>query len=175
MLNDNLTDFEAARCGEHRDEAVEFTVKSNLAKNFRLVAFHAAVMVVQLDAGQPPHQCVEDSARQDFMPGIMPRLLPAADHVKTRLHGLEKIRDFGRIILQISIERDEDFALRRSETRRQRRRLAEIPAQADAVYVAMVLGELGDYLPRAVGAAVVDENDLVFQVLRCRNLLLEEL
>ena len=71
----------AARRRQHGDEAVQLAVEADLAKHFAAIALHAAVVVVQLAAGQGADHPVEDPAGADLVPGVVPRLLPAADDV----------------------------------------------------------------------------------------------
>ena len=52
----DLADAEAARRRQHGDEAVQLAVEPDLAEDLGPVAFHAAVVVVQPDAGQPADQ-----------------------------------------------------------------------------------------------------------------------
>ena len=53
MVDLDLADAEAARRRQHRDEAVQLAVQADLAEHLGAIAFHAAVVVVQPDAGQP--------------------------------------------------------------------------------------------------------------------------
>ena len=50
MIDLDLADAEAARRGQHGDEAVQLAVKPHLAEHLGPVALHAAVVVVQVDA-----------------------------------------------------------------------------------------------------------------------------
>ena len=64
------------------------------------------------------------------------------------------------IVLEVAVDRDDDLALRRLEAGLQRRGLAEVPPQphdADAVVRGVQPGQRAE---RAVGGAVVDEDDL---------------
>ena len=71
MIDRDFADAEAARRGQHRDEAVQFAVEPHLAKHLGAIALHAAIVVVQFHAGEPADQPVEDAAGQDFVPGIV--------------------------------------------------------------------------------------------------------
>ena len=53
MVDLDLADAEAAGRRQHRDEAVQLAVEPDFAEHLGAVALHAAVVVVQLDAGQP--------------------------------------------------------------------------------------------------------------------------
>ena len=72
----------------------------------------------------------------------------------------EEARDLGRIVLKVAVDRDDDVALRLRETRLECGRLAEVapePNDANVVVRSVQARERGE---RAVGRAVVDENDL---------------
>ena len=88
----------------------------------------------------------------------MAHALPAADHVvdagqivvgrlrrragvrRPALERREEARDLGGIVLQVGVEGQDAVALRGVEAGRQRRRLAEVAAEADAVDVGMLRG-----------------------------------
>src|SRR5262245_16548858 len=115
-----------------------------------------------MNSGQPADHEIEDAARPDLVPGVEPYALPTADDVKALAlfpfaeHGKEA-RDLGGVVLQVSVECEDDIAARRAEAGRQRRGLAEVATEADAMYLRMLARQLGDDLPGTVAAAVVDE------------------
>ena len=57
--------------------------------------------------------------------------LPAADEVEALVELGQQPRDLGRVVLEVGVDRHDDVALGVREARRQRRCLAEVPAQAD--------------------------------------------
>ena len=63
-------------------------------------------------------------------------------------------------MLQVASHRDNDFPGRRVEAGRERRGLAVVPGKIDDADPRIALSHRGQRLPRAVGAAVVDVNDL---------------
>src|SRR5262249_12125487 len=79
VVDSQLADPEAPRGGEHGDEAVQLAVEADLAEDLGAVALHAAVVVVQADAGHGADEEVEDPARPDLVPGVVADALPAAD------------------------------------------------------------------------------------------------
>ena len=73
---------------------------------------------------------------------------------------LEQPRHLERVVLQIGVHGDDVGAARGAEARGERRRLAEVAAQAQAPHPRVGGRERLDRLPRAVAAPVVDEDDL---------------
>src|SRR5207247_981093 len=70
MVDGDLADLEAARGREDRYEAVQFAVEADFAEDLGPVALHAAVVVVQADAGEPADHAVEDFAGEGLVPGV---------------------------------------------------------------------------------------------------------
>src|SRR5439155_19303753 len=107
---------EATSRGQHGNEAVQLAVELHFVEDLRAVTLHAAVVVVQLHAGQPAHHEVEDSTREDLVPGVVAFSLPAADHVEPAgvlvagqllavCQGRKKAGNLGRIVLQVRVQR----------------------------------------------------------------------
>src|SRR5438132_13280156 len=90
MLDHDFGDLEAPRRGQHRDKAMELAIEADLAENRGPVAFHAAVVVMELDAGEPANEAVEDAAGPNFVPGVVARLLPAADDIHAQAQCQQK-------------------------------------------------------------------------------------
>ena len=82
MLDDDFADAKALGRGQHRHEAVQLAVQPDLVHHFAAIGLQAAVVVVQLHAGQPADQPVEHSRRQHLVPRVVPLALPAADDVE---------------------------------------------------------------------------------------------
>src|SRR5207244_3165270 len=81
MVDLDLADTEAAGLGQDGDEAVQLAVEPDLAKDLGAIAFHAAVVVVQVDAGQPADHPVEHPAGQDLVPGVAADSFPPRNHI----------------------------------------------------------------------------------------------
>src|SRR5262249_5948140 len=137
MIDLNLADAIAACSRQHRNEAVQLAVEPYFLEHFSAIALHAAVVIVQPDAGQPADHQVENSTGPDLVPGIVAHALPAADHVKytgpafirtcllvslSRCHLVscplqrgQKTRYLGRIVLQVCVEGHDQVTLGRME------------------------------------------------------------
>ena len=78
--------------------------------------------------------------------------------------------NLARVVLQVGVERHHQLAARGLEAGRQGRRLAEVAAKADAAHARIGGGQPADHLPRAVGRAVVDEDDVQVVAVGARHL-----
>ena len=90
-------------------------------------------LTIQLKTRDGPTLC-QGSWRTCFQPLTTSR--PVSPH-----RARQKAGDFARIVLQVGVERHDEFAAGRPESRRQRRRLAEIAAKANAVHPRIVRGQ----------------------------------
>jgi len=125
---------------------------------------------MQPHAGQAAHEHVEDTARPDLVNRIVADTLPSADDVQPFIHLREKARDLLRIVLQIAIERENDVVRSSFEPSTERGRLAEVAAQTNPTHARIFRRELLDQAPGVVGRAVIDKDDLQFEVRRLRDL-----
>ena len=50
------------------------------------------------------HQPIENSRRQDLVPGVVPLALPAADDVEALVELGQKRGDLGRVVLQVAVD-----------------------------------------------------------------------
>src|SRR5262249_14299113 len=130
----DLADLVAARGRQHRDEPVQLAVEPDLAEDLGPVAFHGAIVVVQVKPGEPAGPAVEDLARPDLVPGVVADLLPAADHVEAAVQGGEEAGDLLRVVLQVGVEGEDDVAAGGPEAGRERGGLAEVAPEADALH-----------------------------------------
>ena len=98
-----------------------------------------------------------------FFQRIVARLLPAGNEVVTLLHHFQESGDLMRVILEVGVHSENVFAGNSLEARGQGFRFAEIAPEAYAVNSAVGVGQVFNYFPTGVFAAVVDEKDLVVQ------------
>src|SRR5439155_4234148 len=87
VIDLDLTHRVAPSGRQDGDETVQLAVETHLAKNGRAIAFHAAIMIVKPNPGEPADQEIENAARKDFVPRIVPDSFPAADDIQAFLHG----------------------------------------------------------------------------------------
>ena len=93
---------------------------------------------------------------------VVALLLPAAHQIVALFlnHAVE-FGDLVGAVLQVCIHRDDDIALGAGEATLQTGGLAVVATELHPPDVGVLLTELTDHLPRLVGAAVIDEDDLV--------------
>ena len=135
VVDRQLGDAVAPVVREHRDEAVQLAVQPQPLHDLGPVGLQPAVEVVQAQAGDAAGDPVEDLRRDAPRERVAPLRLPAADEVEALVELRQQPRDLGRIVLEVGVDRDDDVALGVREPRRERRRLAEVPAQADHPHV----------------------------------------
>src|SRR5262245_44580630 len=82
MIDDDLSDPESSRVRQNGHIPVQLAVDAYLVEHFPSIGLEPAVVVVQLAAGQRAHDAVEDTARQDLVPRVVPGLLPAAHDIE---------------------------------------------------------------------------------------------
>src|SRR5262249_6498754 len=131
VANHDLADAEPARMRQHRDETVQLAVDADLVEHLAAVDPEAAAVVVPAAAGQRADHRVEDAAGIDLVPGVVPDLLPAANHVVASIQLVEEAGDLGGVVLEVAVHGEDERAARGLEAGDKRGRLAEIAAEPD--------------------------------------------
>ena len=160
VLDDDFAGAEAFGRGQHRHEAVQLAVEPDFVHHLAAKGLQAAVVIVQMDAREPLTSQLKTRDGSTLCQGIVPLAFPAADDVVAFVELGEQRGDFGRVVLQVAVDRDDALAFGGVEAGAERGRLAEIAAEADAENPRIVGGQLADRLPGAVVRAVVDDDDL---------------
>ena len=147
---------------EHRNEAVHARrTGGRCASTSARYAFEPAVHVVQMDAGDDPGRAVVDARERAGARTGRGGALPARHEVVALVELREQVRDLGRIVLQVGVDRDDDLA----RARRRNRRSAPPPCRScggggrrgrsSGVAWSWTSSRVG-----VVGRAVVDVDDL---------------
>ncbi len=147
MVDDQFADPKAAGVGQHRNEAMQFAVDLDFAEDLGAIALHAAIVVVQPDAGQATDEVVENPTGPNLVPRIVPLPLPTADDFDSFFEFRQEARNLGGVVLQVGIEREENRAARRPRPGRQGGRFAEVAAEAHAMHRRVFLRHVLDLLP----------------------------
>lgn len=92
--------------------------------------------------------------------GVVALLLPARHQIVSGCHHFEHARQFVWVILKIPIHSDDDFSNSNIDTCHQGGGLAKIAPEPEGPNFAVLLGKFLHLVPCAVGAAVVDKNDV---------------
>jgi hypothetical protein len=124
---------------------------------------------VQVHSRHDGNEFVGNPAEQvSAEPGILAVHSPSGNDVKAFVELREKWSNVRRIVLKISIHRNQDFATRKMDTCHQRRGLARVPAQAYDSKLEIV------HPPKRargfVGAPIVHDNDFIIQAERVESL-----
>jgi hypothetical protein len=120
---------------------------------------------LQPNSGQP----VRHLRGQQTLDRIVVALLaPAADHVVTLVELRDERRDVRRVVLQVRVQGNDHVAPGVRETRAQGSGLPEVPSETDHADPWIRRLEALEILETAVGAAIVDEDQLVFVPARQR-------
>src|SRR5215472_17587339 len=144
----------------NRNETMHLAVKLNALQRLPPIGFQGASIIVQMNPRNRRDEPVGQRARQIALQrGVLPLLPPARDEIVAFIQFGQELRNIGRIILEIAIHGDEDISLGKTNPGHESRRLTSIAAQLDEAQLR--LRQLPDNLSRLIGAAVVDNNDLV--------------
>ncbi len=169
VVHDHFGDPGALPVGQGGDEAVHLAVELRLGHDLAAVGLEAAPVVVQADAGHSSDQPVGDPRGQLAGGGLVLAVLPpAADDVVALVQLVHHPWNVGRVVLKVGVQRDHHVAASEVETGAHRRGLAEVAAETDDLHTPVGLVALAEKLVSAVGAAIVDENDLEVVLARQR-------
>src|SRR4029078_2026602 len=114
-----------------------------LAEHLAAVKLEAAVEVVQLHLGELPRHPVEGQRRQLLAGRVAPLALPPRDEVEVAaLERGEEARDLLGVVLQVTVDGEDEPAAAVVDPRRKRRRLAEVAAQAHQLDARIALARL---------------------------------
>src|SRR4029453_603130 len=160
MVDGQLGDAITAVVSEHRQEAMELSVDPQVSHDLGPVGLQSAVHVVQSEAGPASGAAVEDPREQPAREWISPLGLPARDEVEALIELGQEAWDLGGVVLEVGVDRDGDIAGRMPEASCERRRFAEVAAQANHHDIRRRRGEPGQSRKGPVGRAVVDEDGL---------------
>jgi hypothetical protein len=108
----------------------------------------------------PPDDRIEQMTGRHFEPDILPVLFPSAHQIISASGELDEFRNFGGIVLQISIHRHDVFTGTVSESRIQGSGFPAMGPELNAVYPGIALYELQNFGPGLVPRSVVHEKHL---------------
>ena len=150
--------------GQIGDIAVHLAIHLDVLHHITAIGLQAAVEVVQvLDTTHLTRRGVEELGGQRLRDGVVAFLLVARDEV-VAIDGNHPI-EFGYLVgrvLKVGIHCDDDIALRGLEATEERRTLAIVAAELDALDMLRVASaQLADDVPRMVGTTVVDKDHLI--------------
>ena len=169
MLNHLLANLaKSSLLGQVGDVAMHLTIYLNIFHYSLTIGFQTAVEIMQvLDATDFTSRSIEKLRGQRLRQRIVALLLVATHQVISLfLYHTVQVRNLVGRILKVGIHRDNHIALGLSETAIQSRTLAIVTAELDALHLIWVLlVQLTDNIPRTVGRAVINEDDLIRKLI----------
>ena len=141
----------------HRNKAMEIPVKIDEADDRGAVQFNAAVEVVQTLAAYRRNRQIEKLRR----PSLVPRIV--ATHLPTRqviafVENLHHLRNFTRIVLQISVKRSDQFATSLGETERKGICLSTVELETEQSKEIILFCKFQQNIPRTISTSIIDDN-----------------
>src|SRR5215203_5573213 len=124
------------------------------------IRVEGAAEVGDLDLREAAQHPVDHPARQRPAPRVVAGGAAPGGDVVARLDRLDEPRNVLGLVLEVAVHRHQDLALCAGEARVHRRVLAEVALEADPVDARVGGMKSLDRGPRAVGRAVVDDEDL---------------
>ena len=163
ILDRHFDDFRAVQSSESGNEAVHFTVEANVLDDFAAIDFEGGAEVVDIDSRELGHHPIGNARRQAAHDEIVDALLaPAADDVAAGgFKGLQHYRDVVRVVLQVAVHGNNDFAGSVVKTGGEGGGLAVIALETDDGDARIVERNLAKNLRSRVAALIVhiDEFD----------------
>lgn len=145
-----------------RNVAVQITVEIHSFRHLPAVGLETTVEIAQGDPGERRGNGIEHLRFDPLDERILPVLLPPAHQVGALLvEGAQEARDLSRVILEVGVHGEHHLASGNLEARLERGRLAELATELDQHHLGIGSDQLPAQCDRAIGAAVVDHDDLV--------------
>ena len=127
ILDGNLRDGRTGPACKCWNKAVQFTIQLQVLHHLTPVRFESGSEIMQLQTAEFCHQPIRDMAGQAARePAILPLKTPTADDVISLAQFGNERRDFGRIVLEIAVHRNNDFSLSEIEPRLKPGRLPKV-------------------------------------------------
>jgi hypothetical protein len=157
----DLADAGSIPGGERGDEAVHLAVERNVLDDFTAVRLEGRTEVVDIDATERRHEQVRgaggDAAQEEVVSTLC---APAADNVVSLFQLCEEVGDFLRVVLEVTVHRQDEVSLSVIESGCKSGSLAEV---APEFYDEDTTVYCSDLLEEPVGSvtrAVVDKYQL---------------
>src|SRR6266702_6118337 len=151
--------------GHGRDEPVHFRIQRNLLDQGGPVGLEGAAVITNRHTRDLPDQAIGD-LRGNF-PGdqlVLAVVAPADHDVEALIHLVQEQLDITRIILQIPIHGDDDFACGVLDAGRHGGGLAIVAAELDQPDPGVLAGKLRANFRGIILATVIDEYHLEWDI-----------
>ncbi len=112
MIDRNFANFESVPVQQNRDESVQLTIQRQIFHGFIAIRLKPAIEVIQFDSADAADDAIEKLRWQGLVDRVMANMFPPRDNVITLGEFCQEIWDLGRVILEISVHRENDIARR---------------------------------------------------------------
>src|SRR5947208_13215462 len=151
VANGHLYNRRTVPGSQRRNEAVQLPIQRNLLENIPPIRFEGRAKIVNIHSTQFGHQPVGAARWNAAQPQIVnPLLAPAAHNVVTLGNFLQKNRDIGGVVLQVTIHSDNVLAARMVKASRQRGSLPKVAAKSYHRYTAIHRRDLAQQMKASV-------------------------
>jgi hypothetical protein len=147
MIDTNFGNAKSACMSQHRNESVQLSVDTHFSGDFCAKEFKTAVVVMQAKARRASDHPVEDSAGVHFVPWVESALFPAVDNIETGMNLFVQTAEFGRVILKVSVEHEDEAACRGGHAGSKCGSFAKIAAKTNSGDFRVFLSEGTDEVP----------------------------
>src|ERR1700722_13555064 len=162
IANRHLRPPSSVKRRQRRNEPMQLAIQVDVLQNLRAISLESRAEVPQLNARNLRHHPIRNPGRNLPRHGIIqPVLPPPASDVVPFFDFFKQRRNILGSMLQIAIERNDNAPLSLLESRRQRRRLPEIPPQPDDLQPMIGLHQIRQQIKTLVRRSIVRKNNLV--------------
>src|SRR6266571_6155061 len=134
---------------------VELTVYPDLLCNILSIGFQAAIEVVDVNPSDHGGHKIKKTRWNGLGNRIPSFLFPPGNQIKAFLDFTDEIRDFVRVVLQVSIHGDDDVALSMGKAHRKGCGLTVVSPETDNLHSSVATAQVMQCAHRAVRAAVI--------------------
>ena len=148
----------------YRHKTMELTIQLHVAvfDHFTPVSFEAIIDVVQVYTGHFADHAIKDAGRERFRDGVKTRKFPTRNQVISFIEFRQEIWNLFRVVLQVTVHSKNDLTAAATESGYQRRRFAEVLAEANYTHNARMFGvQFFQFQKGFIGTAIINKYDLI--------------
>ncbi len=166
MPHVHLRDARPFEIGQHGDEAVQLAIQAHALRDLGPEDLQRAAIVLHVHAAELADDPVGDAAGNFAQQDVVLAVGADAGHqIPVALFGqIEHHRNVERIVLQIAVERDDEFASGLVDASHQRQALTVVFPQLDD-FQSFIIYRL-EHVERAIGRAVIHIDQLVVEIIQ---------
>lgn len=161
MPDGHFSHGESMHLGQGRKEPVHALVQSDALEHRAPEYFEWASRIMHAVVSEVVSYAVRNSGGDHLYESILPLLSPAAHEVVAGREG-EQFQNIFAVLLEVTVDLDDDFAGRLPKSRIEGAGLAVIPVEVKHPDLGMLRRETIQFLAAAVAAAVIHKENFVW-------------